>query len=137
MNTIEINDIFGNPVLAKVGDTIAGYCYLHKGIISGEIEKIKSGFRASGFKITPKAKECVFISAPEPLKQYPYAFNIKDGKGNMVSTTVGDTIAVYCPVVKKMRLTVVDQVIGKHFVEATGAAYLYYKCLFISADPHA
>jgi hypothetical protein len=57
-----MKDTNGLIVHAEVGDTVAAYCYLWKGVRVGKIERIKNGFRACGLKITPKAKKCVFIS---------------------------------------------------------------------------
>ena len=68
MNTIEMKDVTGQTVQAHVGDTVAAYCYLYKGIVVGPIERIKNGFRACGLKITPKASKCVFI-AKAPVKK--------------------------------------------------------------------
>jgi len=59
--TVDIPNERGNIVQAKVGDTIAAYCYLWKGIRVGKIEKIKNGFSACGLKITPKANKCLFL----------------------------------------------------------------------------
>jgi hypothetical protein len=65
MNTVEMKDIDGNTVLAEVGDTIAAYCYLHQGIVTGKIERIKNGFQACNLKVTPKASKCLFIKKAE------------------------------------------------------------------------
>jgi len=68
MNTIEMKDVNGVIVQAEVGDTIAAYCYLWKGVTIGKIERIKNGFQACGLKITPKAKKCVFIAKASVTK---------------------------------------------------------------------
>jgi len=61
MKTVEMKDINGDTVQAKVGDTVAAYCYLFKGVKVGKIESIKKQFSIEGFKITPKPSKCLFI----------------------------------------------------------------------------
>lgn len=61
MYTVDMRDINGNIVKAKVGDTVAAYCYIFKGVRVGKIQGIKKGFKIENFKITPAASKCIFV----------------------------------------------------------------------------
>lgn len=58
--TIEIPDIDGNIINAKVGDIILAYCITCKKIRKSKIEGIKKGFKVD-LKYTPKASSCIWL----------------------------------------------------------------------------